>query len=51
MSDELVSLIGYEILTHIWHANPDDGDVRCSRCDTAPWMRAAERRCGEVPRS
>ncbi len=33
------------LMSHRWHADLEDLDVRCCRCDAAPWMVAATRRC------
>jgi hypothetical protein len=37
--------------THDFHASgdPEDGDVRCWRCDCKPWHAAASYPCGEEP--
>lgn len=37
--------------THLFHytGSPEDGDVRCDRCDCRPSHVAASYRCGEEP--
>ena len=37
--------------SHDWMAtgDPEDGDVRCWRCDAKPWHAAASYRCGDEP--